>query len=119
MTTYSNLLSLCKAHYYDYRVLRVYHSSIPHSPAAVKIAAGKLLSPASTTISLCRNCFPEPAFAGQKGSSDGFAGRKVLVVRDLMLDRYFLGDVTSISPEAPVPVLTVTAQKSAAGERRM
>src|SRR6201996_2542148 len=35
----------------------------------------------------------------------GFARLKVLVVGDLMLDRYVLGDVDRISPEAPVPVL--------------
>ena len=35
----------------------------------------------------------------------GFSGLKVLVVGDLMLDRYILGEVDRISPEAPVPVL--------------
>src|ERR1700709_547532 len=35
----------------------------------------------------------------------GFADIKVLVVGDLMLDRYILGEVDRISPEAPVPVL--------------
>jgi D-beta-D-heptose 7-phosphate kinase/D-beta-D-heptose 1-phosphate adenosyltransferase len=35
----------------------------------------------------------------------GFARVKVLVVGDLMLDRYILGEVDRISPEAPVPVL--------------
>ncbi len=35
----------------------------------------------------------------------GFAELKVLVVGDIMLDRYILGDVDRISPEAPVPVL--------------
>jgi D-beta-D-heptose 7-phosphate kinase/D-beta-D-heptose 1-phosphate adenosyltransferase len=35
----------------------------------------------------------------------GFGKLKVLVVGDLMLDRYILGDVDRISPEAPVPVL--------------
>ena len=29
---------------------------------------------------------------------------RVLVVGDLMLDRYWFGDVDRISPEAPVPV---------------
>ena len=32
---------------------------------------------------------------------------KVLVVGDIMLDRYFWGDVSRISPEAPVPVVNV------------
>ncbi len=35
----------------------------------------------------------------------GFGQLKVLVVGDLMLDRYILGEVDRISPEAPVPVL--------------
>ena len=34
-----------------------------------------------------------------------FAKLRVLVVGDLMLDRYLTGDVDRISPEAPVPVL--------------
>lgn len=36
-----------------------------------------------------------------------FEGVKVLVVGDVMLDRYWFGDVNRISPEAPVPVLKV------------
>src|SRR6201994_2416004 len=35
----------------------------------------------------------------------GFHNIRVLVVGDLMLDRYILGEVDRISPEAPVPVL--------------
>ena len=40
---------------------------------------------------------------------------RVLVVGDVMLDRYLAGDVRRISPEAPVPVLTVDEEKSVAG----
>ena len=36
---------------------------------------------------------------------NGFSKLRLLVVGDLMLDRYILGDVDRISPEAPVPVL--------------
>ena len=36
-----------------------------------------------------------------------FAASRVLVVGDVMLDRYWFGDVERISPEAPVPVLKV------------
>lgn len=36
-----------------------------------------------------------------------FDGTKILVVGDVMLDRYWFGDVCRISPEAPVPVLKV------------
>ena len=35
----------------------------------------------------------------------GFGQLRVLVVGDLMLDRYIVGEVERISPEAPVPVL--------------
>jgi D-beta-D-heptose 7-phosphate kinase / D-beta-D-heptose 1-phosphate adenosyltransferase len=38
---------------------------------------------------------------------NGFAQTHMLVVGDVMLDRYILGDVSRISPEAPVPVLAV------------
>ncbi len=41
---------------------------------------------------------------------DSFANVKVLVVGDIMLDRYWWGSVKRISPEAPVPV--VDLQKS-------
>jgi D-glycero-beta-D-manno-heptose-7-phosphate kinase len=36
---------------------------------------------------------------------DGFAAAPVLVVGDLMLDRFLFGRVSRISPEAPVPVV--------------
>ncbi|MBS1816022.1 MAG: bifunctional D-glycero-beta-D-manno-heptose-7-phosphate kinase/D-glycero-beta-D-manno-heptose 1-phosphate adenylyltransferase HldE [Acidobacteria bacterium] len=35
----------------------------------------------------------------------GFGRLRILVIGDLMLDRYIVGDVERISPEAPVPVL--------------
>ncbi|MBI4371179.1 MAG: D-glycero-beta-D-manno-heptose-7-phosphate kinase [Elusimicrobia bacterium] len=39
-----------------------------------------------------------------------FDGRRILVVGDLMLDRYVRGSVSRISPEAPVPVVRVTEE---------
>ncbi|HEV2295805.1 MAG TPA: D-glycero-beta-D-manno-heptose 1-phosphate adenylyltransferase [Tepidisphaeraceae bacterium] len=36
---------------------------------------------------------------------DKLRGRRVVVIGDLMVDRYLYGDVERISPEAPVPVL--------------
>jgi len=39
---------------------------------------------------------------------DRFAAVRVSIFGDLMLDRYVWGDVTRISPEAPVPVVEVT-----------
>lgn len=38
-----------------------------------------------------------------------FRGRRVVVIGDVMLDEYLRGDVSRISPEAPVPVLEVRA----------
>jgi rfaE bifunctional protein kinase chain/domain len=37
-----------------------------------------------------------------------FKAARILVVGDVMLDRYWFGDVHRISPEAPVPVLKVS-----------
>lgn len=37
-------------------------------------------------------------------------GRKILIVGDIGLDEYILGDVRRISPEAPVPVLEVSSE---------
>lgn len=44
-----------------------------------------------------------------------FPGRRVLVVGDLILDRYLYGDAERISPEAPVPVLRTVEQREAVG----
>ena len=40
---------------------------------------------------------------------------RILVIGDVMLDRYVMGEVSRISPEAPVPVLSVTDERSVAG----
>jgi rfaE bifunctional protein kinase chain/domain len=37
-----------------------------------------------------------------------FPGKKILVIGDIILDRYIWGKVSRISPEAPVPVVEVT-----------
>jgi len=44
-----------------------------------------------------------------------FAGVRVLVVGDLMLDRFVWGQVERISPEAPVPVVHVTGEDERPG----
>ena len=44
-----------------------------------------------------------------------FAGRRVLLVGDLILDRYLYGDAERISPEAPVPVLRTVERREAVG----
>jgi D-beta-D-heptose 7-phosphate kinase/D-beta-D-heptose 1-phosphate adenosyltransferase len=40
---------------------------------------------------------------------------RILVVGDVMLDRYLWGDATRISPEAPVPVVDITRESVTAG----
>jgi D-beta-D-heptose 7-phosphate kinase/D-beta-D-heptose 1-phosphate adenosyltransferase len=40
-----------------------------------------------------------------------FARKKILVYGDVILDRYIFGNVERISPEAPVPVVTVSSEE--------
>lgn len=44
-----------------------------------------------------------------------FAKKRIVVVGDLMLDRFIWGDVRRISPEAPVPVVRVTRESAHPG----
>ncbi len=46
---------------------------------------------------------------------DTFANLKIAVIGDVMLDRYWWGNVTRISPEAPVPVVKLARTSVAAG----
>lgn len=46
---------------------------------------------------------------------EAFGGQRVLLVGDLILDRYIYGDAERISPEAPVPVLRIVEQREAVG----
>jgi D-beta-D-heptose 7-phosphate kinase / D-beta-D-heptose 1-phosphate adenosyltransferase len=46
---------------------------------------------------------------------DGFSKVRALVVGDLMLDKYIDGEVHRVSPEAPVPVLSVQQERTFAG----
>ncbi len=55
---------------------------------------------------------PAPvAFPGR----DTLARTRVLVVGDVMLDRYWYGAVDRISPEAPVPVVRVEREEERLG----
>ena len=45
----------------------------------------------------------------------GFAGRRVLCVGDVMVDRSIYGDVKRISPEAPVPIVRIVRETSELG----
>ncbi|WP_298675306.1 D-glycero-beta-D-manno-heptose-7-phosphate kinase [uncultured Sphingomonas sp.] len=47
----------------------------------------------------------------QAPDRDRFANASALVVGDIMLDRYWFGDVERISPEAPVPVVHVRREE--------
>ena len=46
---------------------------------------------------------------------DRFEGKRIAVVGDLMLDRYYWGSVARISPEAPVPVVEVESESARLG----
>ncbi|MBF0180413.1 MAG: D-glycero-beta-D-manno-heptose 1-phosphate adenylyltransferase [Magnetococcales bacterium] len=45
----------------------------------------------------------------------GFHGRPILVAGDLILDRYIWGEVSRISPEAPVPVVRILRETETCG----
>jgi len=47
--------------------------------------------------------------------SAGFKNARVLVVGDVMLDRFVYARVSRISPEAPVPVLSITREAASLG----
>jgi rfaE bifunctional protein kinase chain/domain len=46
---------------------------------------------------------------------EDFRGKRIAVVGDLMLDRYFWGSVARISPEAPVPVVEIESESMRLG----
>lgn len=50
---------------------------------------------------------PSAASKEQRVRSEALKAARVLIVGDVMLDRYWFGDVNRISPEAPVPVVKV------------
>jgi len=61
---------------------------------------------------------PPEADGDLAGKLDALAGARVAVVGDLMLDRFVIGTVERVSPEAPIPVLKVdrsTAMLGGAG----
>ncbi|MCC6473206.1 MAG: D-glycero-beta-D-manno-heptose-7-phosphate kinase [Burkholderiales bacterium] len=47
--------------------------------------------------------------------ADALQRARILVVGDVMLDRYWFGEVSRISPEAPVPVVAVTRTEERPG----
>src|SRR6187401_31852 len=50
-----------------------------------------------------------------RGAVARFAGRRVAVLGDVMVDRYLWGRVERISPEAPVPVVEIERETSSLG----
>ena len=57
-----------------------------------------------------------PVDAGRARDLVGrFAGLSVLVVGDVMLDRFIVGRVTRISPEAPVPIVRFESEQTRLG----
>jgi rfaE bifunctional protein kinase chain/domain len=60
----------------------------------------------------------DPALSTQHSALstlDRFAGRRLLVLGDLMLDEFIWGEVRRISPEAPVPVVEVRRESQHLG----
>ena len=51
----------------------------------------------------------------KKFVENGIGACKVLVIGDVMLDKYYFGEVTRISPEAPVPIARVMEVKETLG----
>ncbi len=50
-----------------------------------------------------------------QGTVDRFAGRRLMVLGDVMLDHYLWGRCERISPEAPVPVVDVQRESTSLG----
>ena len=44
-----------------------------------------------------------------------FESKNVLIVGDVMIDAYLIGKVNRISPEAPVPIVSVTEREKRLG----
>jgi rfaE bifunctional protein kinase chain/domain len=85
----------------------------------MNVARSKNKSPKSASINAQRQRIPR---AGATARSDpGFvlsrslARGRVLVVGDVMLDRYWFGEVERISPEAPVPIVKVERHEERLG----
>jgi len=46
---------------------------------------------------------------------DDFSNLTVLIIGDVMLDEYIIGNVSRISPEAPVPIINITSRYTCLG----
>lgn len=50
-----------------------------------------------------------------KNGKLNFSNNKILIVGDVMLDKYYFGNVERISPEAPVPIVSICKEESRLG----
>lgn len=50
-----------------------------------------------------------------KNEETNFSNGKILIVGDVMLDKYYFGSVERISPEAPVPIVNIRKEESRLG----
>lgn len=50
-----------------------------------------------------------------KNEEINFSNGKILIVGDVMLDKYYFGSVERISPEAPVPIVNIRKEESRLG----
>ncbi len=50
---------------------------------------------------------------------NSFYNKKILVIGDVMLDKYVYGIVKRVSPEAPVPLINVEKEEYKAGGLEM
>jgi len=50
-----------------------------------------------------------------KQLSSAFEGKRIAIIGDVMVDRYYWGRVTRISPEAPVPIVEVESESARLG----
>jgi rfaE bifunctional protein kinase chain/domain len=83
-------------------------TSAPDANARVPLAGGSIAAQADASAG---PGLPNlPAVPRER-----LAASRVLVVGDVMLDRYWFGDVNRISPEAPVPVVHVQRQEDRLG----
>lgn len=57
----------------------------------------------------------QPSAASLHPAPAALSSTRVLIVGDIMLDRYWFGDVSRISPEAPVPVVRVERREERLG----
>lgn len=56
-----------------------------------------------------------PTDADLAAALDAMSGTRVLVLGDVMLDRWVIGNVDRVSPEAPIPILRVTEEREMVG----